>query len=79
MTILPSQINDMLRLYSKFSSADDSLLDETFPPVNKPEDVVDISTEAKKREIQDQTKMEVMKKIKESGIVGKERVQDTDH
>ncbi len=74
MTILPSQINDMLRLYSRFSSTDASFFDETFPPVNEPEDVVDISTEAKKRQIQDQTKMEVMKKIKETGIVGKERV-----
>ncbi|VAX27372.1 hypothetical protein MNBD_NITROSPIRAE02-24 [hydrothermal vent metagenome] len=74
MTILPSQINDMLRLYSRFSSTESSLLDETFPPENEPEDVVDISTEAKKRQIQDQTKMEVMKKIKETGIFGQERV-----
>ncbi|VAX29939.1 hypothetical protein MNBD_NITROSPIRAE03-719 [hydrothermal vent metagenome] len=74
MTILPSQINDMLRLYSRFSSANSSLSDDTLPPVKKSEDAVDISTEAKKQEIHDQTKMEVMKKIKEIGIVGKERV-----
>ena len=74
MTILPSQINDMLRLYSRFSSTNSSLSDDTFPPVKESEDVVDISTEAKKQEIRDQTKIEVMKKIKEIGIVGKERV-----
>ncbi len=74
MTILPSQINDMLRLYSRGSSTNSSSSDDIFPSVNEPEDAVDISTEAKKREIQDQTKMEVMKKIKEIGIVGKERV-----
>jgi hypothetical protein len=74
MTILPLQINDMFRLYSRFSSRDSFLSDETFPPVDKTEDVVDISTEAKKQEIQDQTKMEVMKKIKETGIIGKKRV-----
>ncbi len=74
MTILPSQINDMLRLYSRVSTTNSSSSDDVFPPVKDAEEVVDISTEAKKQQIQDQTKMEVMKKIKEIGIVGKERV-----
>ncbi|HEB76357.1 MAG TPA: hypothetical protein ENJ04_08410 [Nitrospirae bacterium] len=74
MTILPSQINDMLRLYSRFSSNNNHQPDDPFPAVDEPQDVVDISTEAKKRQIQDETRMEVMKKIKETGIVGKERL-----
>ncbi|NOZ26203.1 MAG: hypothetical protein GXO94_08970 [Nitrospirae bacterium] len=74
MTILPSQINDMLRLYSKFSGTNSHLPEDPFPAVEEPQDVVEISTEAKKRQIQDETRMEVMKKIKETGIVGKERL-----
>jgi len=74
MTVLPSQINDMLRLYSRFSGTNSSLPDDTVPVADEPEDVVDISTEAKKRQIQEQTKMEVMKKIKETGIIGKKRL-----
>jgi len=67
MTVLPSQIHSMIKLYTKFSRDEKNPFEQ--PEVNlisEPEDRVQISTEAKKKQIQEQAKTEVMKKIKES-------------
>jgi len=67
MTVLPSQIHSMIKLYTKFSREDKNPFEQ--PEINftsEPEDRVRISAEAKKRQIQEQAKNEVMKKIKES-------------
>lgn|GEM_PF-3199332 len=66
MTILPSQINSMLKLYAKLSRSNSSLLDRTSSPLQEVEDVVEISNEAKRRRINEDTKIEVIKKIKET-------------
>ncbi|GBE02440.1 hypothetical protein BMS3Bbin06_00390 [bacterium BMS3Bbin06] len=66
MTILPSQINSMLKLYAKLSRSNSSLLDSTSSPLQEVDDVVEISNEAKRRQINEDTKMEVIKKIKET-------------
>ncbi|HDO34893.1 MAG TPA: hypothetical protein ENH07_01145 [Nitrospirae bacterium] len=66
MTILPSQINSMLKLYAKLSRSNSSLLDSTSSPLQEVDDVVEISNEAKRRRINEDTKMEVIKKIKET-------------
>ncbi len=72
MTVLPSQINSMLKLYTKFSRDQNNPFDSTdIPTASEPEDKVHISAEAKKRQIQEQTKNEVMKRIKETVIGGK--------
>jgi len=72
MTVIPSQINAMLKVYAKVSRAQDSLLERTSNGVGEVEDVVDISTEAKRRQITEQTRMEVIKRVKETVNNGKE-------
>ncbi len=67
MTVLPSQIHSMIKLYTKFSRDEKNPFEQ--PEVNlmsEPKDKVQISAEAKKKQIQEQAKTEVMKKIKES-------------
>ncbi len=66
MTILPSQISSMIKLYSKYSNTSEPLLKKEDNEIKEREDVVSISAEAKKKQIQEITKQEVMKKIKES-------------
>ncbi len=66
MTILPSQISSMIKLYTKYSNSTHSLFEKDSNDIKEPEDVVSISAEAKKRQIQEITKNEVMKRIKES-------------
>jgi len=56
----------MLKLYAKLSRSNSSLLDRTSSPLQEVEDVVEISNEAKRRRINEDTKIEVIKKIKET-------------
>jgi len=72
MTVIPSQINAMLKVYAKVSRAQDSLLERTTNGISEVEDVVEISTEAKRRQITEQTRMEVIKRVKETVNNGKE-------
>ncbi len=67
MTILPLQINGILKQYSKLASTNQSPLEESLSEVGEVEDIVNISTEAKRRQVHEQTKIEVMRKVKESG------------
>ncbi len=66
MTILPSQISSMIKLYTKYSRTSEPIFNKDSNEINEREDVVSISAEAKKKQIQEITKNEVMKKIKES-------------
>ncbi len=79
MSLLPSQINDMLRLYSRYSISKSPLIPGASPDSEGPGDAEDLSGVAKKQQVQRQTKMEVLKRIREKGIGGEERLQDTDH
>ncbi len=56
----------MLKLYAKLSRSNSSLLDRTSSSLQEVEDVVEISNEAKRRRINEDTKIEVIKKIKET-------------
>ncbi len=71
MTVIPSQINAMLKVYARVSRAQDSLPERNGNGVGEVEDVVDISTEAKRRQITEQTRMEVIKRVKETVNNGK--------
>ncbi len=65
MTILPSQVNSILRVYHRLAS--EKTQDEPSGPETKErEDVVTISQEAKRRQIQEQTRQEVVKRLRES-------------
>ncbi len=66
MTILPSQISSMIKLYAKYSNTSETILNREENEIKEREDIVSISAEAKKKQIQEITKNEVMKKIKES-------------
>ena len=72
MTILPSQISSMIKLYTKYSDSSNHLFEKDNTEQKEPEDVVSISAEAKKRQIQELTKNEVLKRIKESLLNEKE-------
>jgi hypothetical protein len=66
MTILPSQINDVLRLYTKISRVS-SAVDESAPAAPKEtQDIISISTEGKRKQVMEEIKQNVLKKIKES-------------
>lgn len=56
----------MIKLYSRYSNTSEPVFNKDTNDVKEPEDVVSISAEAKKRQVQEITKNEVMKKIKES-------------
>ena len=68
MTIMPSQINDVLKIYTKISRVSPVKGDASTPDVHDTEDVVSISTEAKRKQVLEQTRQEVIKKIKETAI-----------
>jgi len=62
MTVFPFQINEVAHLYNKLSKLKPStILDKE---QSEPQDVVSISTEAKKRQIMNQTKNEVLTRIR---------------
>lgn len=62
MTITPFYIDDAARLYHRVSKLRPADIIEH--EVAEPQDVVNISTEGKKRHIMDQTKNEVIERIK---------------
>jgi len=72
MTVIPSQINSMLKVYAKVSRAQESLPEKKSSGIDEVEDVVNISTEAKRRQFTEQTRMEVIKRVKETVNNGKE-------
>jgi len=66
MTILPSQINDVLRIYTKISRVSPIRDDAANPDVSETEDIVSISAEAKRKQVLEQTKQNVLEKIRET-------------
>ncbi|MFA5074325.1 MAG: hypothetical protein WC539_10570 [Nitrospirota bacterium] len=62
MTVIPS--NEMFRLYERVSKLKPSLILEKEPA--EPEDIVNISTEAKKKQVLEQTRSEVLDKIRQA-------------
>ena len=63
MTIFPFQINEVMHLYSKVSKIKPSIILEKEP--EEPSDLVQISSEAKKKQVLDLARNEVLKKIRE--------------
>ena len=62
MTVFPYAANEALHLYSRLSKLKPSMLLER--EQNEPHDVVRISAEAKKRQILDQARTEVLAQIR---------------
>ncbi len=64
MTVLPFQINEVMHLYNRLSKLKPSaILDRDRA---EPQDVVNISAEAKKRQILDQARTEVLEQIRKA-------------
>jgi hypothetical protein len=63
MTIFPFQINEVMHLYNKVSKIKPSIILEKEP--EEPSDLVQISAEAKKKQVLDLARNEVLKKIRE--------------
>lgn len=71
MTILPPQTEAILRLYHRMASERNPRDNPSVEPQDR-EDIVTISQEAKRLQINEQTKQEVVKKLKES-LLGETR------
>lgn len=63
MTIYPFQLYEMMHLYGRVSKLRNPSIMEK--DEQEPQDMVNISTEAKKRKIIEETKREVLHKIRE--------------
>lgn len=65
MTIAPFQTNEVIQLYNRISKLKPSMiLDKEEQP--EPQDVVKISAEAKKKQILEQARSEVLERIRET-------------
>ncbi len=64
MTVFPFQINEVSHLYNRLSKLKPSTIIEREP--GEPQDVVHISAEAKKRQILDQARTEVLDQIRKT-------------
>ena len=62
MTVFPFQINEVMHLYNRLSKLKPSSILEK--DQTEPQDVVQISAEAKKRQVLDQARSEVMEQIR---------------
>jgi hypothetical protein len=62
MTVFPFQINEVMHLYNRHSKLKPSTILEKDQV--EPQDVVQISAEAKKRQVLDQARSEVMEQIR---------------
>lgn len=65
MTIFPFQINEVMHLYNRVSKLKPSAILER--EAAEPRDVVNISTEAKKRQVMDQARADVLERIRSGG------------
>jgi hypothetical protein len=64
MTILPFQINEVMHLYNRVSKLSPStILDRE---KDEPQDIVNISPEAKKKQIIQQAKSEVLERVRDT-------------
>jgi uncharacterized protein YabN with tetrapyrrole methylase and pyrophosphatase domain len=64
MTVFPFQINEVMHLYNRLSKLKPSTILEK--DQEEPQDVVQISAEAKKRQVIDQARSEVMEHIRKT-------------
>ncbi|RME66698.1 MAG: hypothetical protein D6778_04310 [Nitrospirae bacterium] len=65
MTILPAQTEAILRLYHRMASEKNPRDEVPREPAER-EDIVTISEEAKRLQVTEQTKQEVVRKLRES-------------
>lgn len=63
MTVFPFQVNEVMRLYTRISKLKPSTILEKEP--QESQDIVNISAEAKKRQILAEAKNEVLERIRE--------------
>jgi hypothetical protein len=64
MTVMPFQINEVMHLYSRLSKLKPSAILERDQA--EPRDVVNISAEAKKQQVMDQARTEVLEQIRKT-------------
>jgi len=64
MTVFPFQINEVMHLYNRVSKLKPSNILEKEQP--EPQDIVHISTEGKKRQILEQTRSDVLERIRDA-------------
>jgi hypothetical protein len=64
VTVFPFQINEVMHLYNRLSKLKPSSILEK--DQGEPQDVVQISAEAKKRQVLDQARSEVMEQIRKT-------------
>lgn len=64
MTVTPFQISEAMHLYTRLAKLKPSTILEKEP--SGPMDIVNVSAEAKKRQILDQARTEVMDKIRQA-------------
>ena len=64
MTVMPFQINEVMHLYNRLSKLKPSAILERDQA--EPQDVVNISAEAKKRQVMDQARTEVLEQIRKT-------------
>lgn len=65
MTLFQINIDNMLQLYNRFSKLKPSaLMQEELPEQAETRDIVNISSEGKKKQIIDQARKEVLERIK---------------
>lgn len=62
MTIFPFQFNELMHLYNRVSKLKPSAILERDNP--EPQDIINISAEAKKKQIMEQTRSEILEKIR---------------
>ena len=64
MTVFPFQVNEVMHLYNRLSKLKPStILDKD---QSEPQDIVNISPEAKKRQIMNQARTEVLEQIRKA-------------
>ncbi|MCX8030427.1 MAG: hypothetical protein N3A59_02465 [Thermodesulfovibrionales bacterium] len=64
MTIFSFQVNEANQIYTRLSKLKPTTLLEKEP--NEPQDIVNISAEAKKRQILEQARQEALEKIRQA-------------
>lgn len=64
MTIFPFQINEANQVYTRLAKLKPSTILEKEP--NEPQDVVNISAEAKKKQVMEQAKKEALQRIRQA-------------
>jgi hypothetical protein len=65
MSVFPFQINEVVRLYNRVSKLNPSAILEK--ERGEPQDVVNISVEAKKKQILEKARSEVLERIRNTG------------